>query len=124
MFLIKVIMQASIWILLLMLPWYRKFIPLIFLQISFGWYRPVINDLVNAYIPSSHRTTVNSLLGLFDSWLRLLFWWVAWMVYTAIWWTGIFIAIIVRSLLWGGIYVLSCLQKNDIQHTPETDNEN
>jgi len=54
----------SITWMILLLPWYWKLLGLIIVQITFGWYRPVMDVYINHHTGSRQRATVNSIIAL------------------------------------------------------------
>ncbi len=63
------------WLLLLVLPGLRKVSVLIILQITFGWFGPIMDVYINKNVWSEQRSTVNSMVELLDS-STILIWWV------------------------------------------------
>lgn len=106
MFFAKLAIQIWATVLVMILPGWRKLVWFGLIQFVFWLTWPVINHLINSSIPSSHRTTINSLLWLLWSLQRLFFGGIAWTVFELIWAMGIFLVMIVRSVALGMSYIL------------------
>jgi hypothetical protein len=89
---------------------YWIFIWVILMQLAFGMHNPITNNAINNHIPSSHRSTANSIFSLLDS-----TWWffggsLCWIFLTILWFNWVWIAM----LLWTFFVFLYILSRKNI----------
>jgi MFS family permease len=84
---------------------YWIFLWVILVQLSFGMHTPITNNAINHHIPSSHRSTANSIFSLLDSTWWFFGWSLCWIFLTTLWFDGVWIAM----LLWSSLTLLYVL---------------
>jgi len=89
------------------LPWYRKILPIVFIQISFWWFWAIMTPYINNEVGSSHRATINSILHLINSVFRFMASWITWVLLVNYWYELILYWLALLSIFcWITLYYL------------------